>query len=161
MIELRRAAPSDILNLIKGIREEDAKELQYFTSKTPAELLLPLSKDKDILMPLRDVKAIYSGDTLLGIGGYGRGNVIVGWMILTKDVEDHKMEFLRWSKEYVEDLLKYHDAIVNEIYKYNKWHKRYLEYLGATFSSSLWDKNILCFRIERKKKCVHGRLQDS
>lgn len=150
MIELRRALPSDILYLIKEIREEDAKEIQVCTGKTSAELLLPLSKDKDLLMPLRDVKAIYSGDTLLGIGGYGKGRVIVGWMILTKAVEDHKIEFLKWSKQYVDDLLEDHEAIVNEMYRYNKWHYRYLEYLGATFSGSNADKNILCFRIERK-----------
>ena len=70
-------------------------------------------------------------------------------MLLTNEVEDHKIEFLRWSKEIVRQLLTAYPAITNVVYAKNELHIKYLKFLGAEFWGDPFRKDLWHFIIER------------
>lgn len=150
MITVTKATYEDIKEFSKNIRPMDAEEVKVVSG-------LPLSVQ---LMDIyeQDTKAIKRDGVLLGIGGYhhdfidNKGTLsdgVIGWMLLTNEVENHKFEFLRWSKKYVDDLLKEVPFIMNTVYKKNKLHLSYLKFLGAKFTKNPIDDNMLVFIIER------------
>ena len=142
MITVSKATIYDLMLFIKNIRPMDAEEVKKTTGKSIAHHFTDL-------MSLPNVHVIKSrnGD-LLGIGGWLGGEEIRGWMLLTTAVENHKIEFLRWSKKFVNDLLKDHKKIYNQVYRKNKLRIDYLTYLGAAFY--IIDKDFYYFEIERR-----------
>ena len=70
-------------------------------------------------------------------------------MLLTNAVEDHKIEFLRWSKELVKTLLESYPSITNVVDSRNLLHVQYLDFLGAKFFEDPFRKDLWHFIIER------------
>lgn len=148
MIRVTKATGHDILEFSKNIRAMDKEEVEKATGHAVALSLLQLFDEPW-------VQAIRSQDgTLLGLGGVvpepmkdGKG--VRGWMLLTKAVETHKIEFLRWSKSYVRGVLNQHKYIYNDVYKYNDLHVDYLQWLGAKFVPHPYRDDFYSFVIER------------
>lgn len=144
MITTKRATIQDIILFIKTARKEDKEEV-WMSSLTPLEL-------QAIKLLNQNPLGIWSGKDLIGIGGLkeeGNGNAL-GWMLLTVKVNKHKIEFLRWSKRYVDDLLRHKcKRIYNYVYIYNFWHIEYLKWLGAKFSNVNMPDFVL-FSLERR-----------
>lgn len=151
MIRLERATEKDIKEFTKNIREMDAQEVKFVSGKTFEEHI-PF-----LMMHLKDVQVIKCDGVLLGIGNwyhemldwglYSPG--VVGWMLLTNAVEDHKIEFLRWSKELVKTLLEAYPSITNVVDSRNILHVQYLDFLGAKFWEDPFRKDLWHFIIER------------
>lgn len=144
MIELRAATMGDLLKFIKEAREADKEEVIKSSGLSLDRQLMELWKEDPI--------AIWEGEDLIGIGGYkeDKNDGVLGWILLTKNVNNHKISFLRWSKRYINDLLKTYKRIYNSVYVLNKWHIDYLKWLGASFVPCESNKEFMWFTIERR-----------
>lgn len=151
MIIIDTATVNDILEFSKNIRSMDAKEVEFVSGKPFKDHL------GFLLTHVEDVMTIKCDGVLLGIGNwykekldwgiYSKG--VIGWMLLTNAVEDHKIEFLRWSKELVKTLLKAYPYITNVVDSRNLLHVQYLDFLGAKFWEDPFRKDLWHFIIER------------
>lgn len=151
MITIDTATYKDIWDFAKNIRPMDDKEVEFVSGKPFKEHLTFL------LMHVEDVRVIKCNGVILGIGNwyhemldwglYSPG--VIGWMLLTNAVEDHKIEFLRWSKKIVKTLLEEYPAITNVVDSRNTLHVKYLDFLGASFWEDPFRKDLWHFIIER------------
>lgn len=143
MITLKQATVEDIVQFIETARTMDKAEVIQSSGK-PIEFHIRTLVEKKPL-------GIWSGNDLLGIGGVepDKENGAIGWMLLTTKVYDHKIEFLRWSKRYVKELLKKYRRIYNYVYILNFWHIDYLKWLGAVFVDTGNHDNFMLFTLER------------
>lgn len=143
MITLKQATVEDIVLFIETARTMDKAEVIQSSGK-PIEFHIRTLVEKKPL-------GIWSGNDLLGIGGVepDKENGAIGWMLLTTKVYDHKIEFLRWSKRYVKELLKKYRRIYNYVYILNFWHIDYLKWLGAIFVDTGKHDNFMRFTLER------------
>lgn len=151
MITIDTATEKDIWEFSKNIRKMDAEEVKVVSGKPFDDHLFFL------ISHVEDVRVIKCDGVILGIGNwyheqldwglYSKG--VIGWMLLTNAVEDHKIEFLRWSKEIVRQLLTVYPAIMNVVYAKNELHIKYLKFLGAEFWGDPFRKDLLHFIIER------------
>ena len=151
MITIDTATEKDILEFSKNIRKMDAKEVEFVSGK-------PFKDHLGFLMThVEDVRTIKCDEVLLGIGNWYQEQLdwglyspyVIGWMLLTNAVEDHKIEFLRWSKELVKTLLESYPSITNVVDSRNLLHVQYLDFLGAEFFEDPFRKDIWHFIIER------------
>lgn len=101
-------------------------------SGEPLEAHLPY-----FLSNLDEVQAVtddVTGD-VLGIAGVvdNPENPGVGiiWLLMTHKVEMRKMEFLRFSRRYLKELFEMWRGLTNIVYKRNKLHIDWLNWLGA------------------------------
>lgn len=151
MIIIDNATEEDIFEFSENIRPMDEKEVEVVSGKTLKEHL------GFLLAHLEDVRAIKCDGVLLGIGNWYQymmdwgiySDGVIGWLLLTNAVEDHKIEFLRWSKEIVKDLLSSYPYITNTLYAKNELHVKYLDFLGASFWEDPFRKDLWHFIIER------------
>ena len=151
MIIIDTATVNDILEFSKNIRSMDAKEVEFVSGKPFKDHL------GFLLTHVEDVRTIKCDGVLLGIGNWYQSQLdwgvyssdVIGWMLLTNAVEDHKIEFLRWSKELVKTLLEAYPAITNVVDSRNLLHVQYLDFLGAKFWEDTFRKDIWHFIIER------------
>lgn len=151
MIIIDTATVADILEFSKNIRPMDAKEVEFVSGKPFKDHL------GFLLTHVEDVMIIKCDGVLLGIGNWYKEQLdlgiysewVIGWMLMTNAVEDHKIEFLRWSKEIVKTLLESYPAITNVLYAKNELHVKYLNFLGAKFWEDPFRKDLLHFIIER------------
>lgn len=151
MITIDTATEKDIWEFSKNIRKMDAEEVKVVSGKPFDDHLFFL------ISHVEDVRVIKCDGVLLGIGNWYQAQLdwgiyskdVIGWMLLTNAVEDHKIEFLRWSKEIVKTLLEAYPAITNVLYAKNELHVKYLNFLGAKFWEDPFRKDLLHFIIER------------
>ena len=151
MITIDTAKVDDILEFSKNIRKMDAKEVEFVSGKPFKDHL------GFLLTHVEDVRVIKCDGVILGIGNWYQEQLdwglyspgVVGWMLLTNAVEDHKIEFLRWSKEIVKTLLDAYPAITNVVDSRNTLHVKYLDFLGASFWEDPFRKDLWHFIIER------------
>lgn len=151
-VTLDFATANDILEFAKNIRPMDAEEVKVVSGKTFKEHI------GFLLEHLEDVWVIKCDGDLIGIGGWYQVQMdwglysdgVLGWMLLTNAVEDHKIPFLRWSKKMVKTLLETYPSITNTLYAKNELHVKYLDFLGASFWEDIFRKDIWHFIIERR-----------
>ena len=151
MITIDTATVDDILEFSKNIRYMDAKEVEFVSGKPFKDHL------GFLLTHVEDVRTIKCDGVLLGIGNWYQEQLawglyspdVIGWMLLTNAVEDHKIEFLRWSKDLVKTLLESYPAITNVVYAKNELHIKYLKFLGAEFWEDPFRKDLWHFIIGR------------
>lgn len=151
MIIIDTATAQDVFDFAQNIRPMDAEEVKVVSGKSFEEHIGYLLKH------LKEFMTIKCNGVLLGIGGwyqemldwglYSEG--VVGWMLLTNAVEDHKIEFLRWSKKIVKTILDDYPSITNTLYAKNELHVKYLDFLEASFWEDPFRKDIWHFIIER------------
>ena len=86
---------------------------------------------------LKDAQALYHEPSghLLGLAGVQKESIFSAcvWMLLTTRVYEHKIEFLRFSKRKLEELLKDYNELHNLTLKKNTLHIEWLKWLGAEF----------------------------
>ena len=151
MITIDTATVNDILALSKNIKKKKTKEVEFVSGKPFKDHL------GFLLTHVEDVRTIKCDEVLLGIGNWYQEQLdwglyspyVIGWMLLTNAVEDHKIEFLRWSKELVKTLLEDYPSITNVVDSRNLLHVQYLDFLGAEFFEDPFRKDIWHFIIER------------
>lgn len=77
-----------------------------------------------------------AGDDILGMGG-DEPSLVPGlgiiWFVGTNAIDNHKAEFLRDSRHYIDELFTRYDVIGNLIDARNITHQRWLRWLGFSF----------------------------
>jgi len=108
----------------KHMRAEDLAEC-LVASNGQNFLDTPISE----LMAYGAVSIMYDHKECLGIAGYRDGMI---WMVCTDHVLDHKVAFLRYTKECVMHLRKNSKVpLCNSVWKKNIVHVEWLKWLGA------------------------------
>jgi len=122
MIEVIKTTIGHLIEFRKNVREIDLEEIEAVSGR----------KFDDVLLETMGqcVTLIDSSGTVLGIGGVEAERHIV-WLVTTTAIETRKIEFLRFSKKYLEKLLEIHGYLRNVAYLKNKLHIDWLTWLGA------------------------------
>lgn len=126
-----------------GIREDDEKEYLAHSGQ-------PLETLKDSLMALVGkeqeayAEAVHTTEgTLVALGGWDL--LGASWFLCTDAVQDHARSFVRHIKARRDALLKAVHVITNEVWIGNGVHVRFLEALGAEFSTRVFQRGGLEF----------------
>lgn len=131
-IQIVPARASHIRTIARRMRQADRDELFAASKKTPAQALV-YSMRKSV----HAWTAIVDGrpEVMFGIGEI---NVLTGiyapWLLGTDAVETHYVQFLRRSVDFRDQLLRRYPVMRNFVDDRNKASKRWLKWLGATFS---------------------------
>lgn len=124
MITIQPATLRDLTEYMIYGRYEDLEEVYLLTGKT--------FWNQDV-ESMQGAQALYHKPSghLLGLAGVICNKCI--WMILTTHIYDHKIEFLRFSKRKLEELLSIYGQLENLTLKKNTLHIEWLKWLGAEF----------------------------
>lgn len=120
-IKVLKATIGNLVDFYTNARGADLEEVQEATG-------IPFSYQP--LSSLENLQVVVDGVTgeVLGIGGIQDHCI---WLLMTYAVEDRKIEFLRFSKRYLRELLNTHVYLYNRVYMKNKLHMDWLNWLGA------------------------------
>lgn len=80
--------------------------------------------------------SIYVDDRIIGMFGVGRrANPRIGtvWMLASDDLYAHTRVFLRECRQWVDEMMQDHDALMNYVDARNEVSIRWLAWLGFTF----------------------------
>jgi 2-hydroxychromene-2-carboxylate isomerase len=127
MIVVQPASQKHIELMRTLTRPEDIEEVEEGSGLDFQMALSTLGADE-----VQAVLEVNSGD-LLGLGGLQYINgYAVPWLILTTNIDKYRLEFLRFSKRYILNIvLPEHGEMTNLVYKRNKLHIDWLTWIGA------------------------------
>ena len=80
------------------------------------------------------------------------------WMFATDHIEEHPMEFLRWSRRWVDTQLEKWPRLYNAVWAKNKTAMKWLPWVGASFIRPIEfsGEPYWMFEITKRKDiCVH------
>jgi hypothetical protein len=149
MIIVRDLTIGQLIDFLKIARPEDLAEVQAMTGHSILEEPLAL---------LEGAKAIIFMDcpegeeVLLGIGAVaiecrrGIEGMAIPWLLLTTEVYKHPIEFLRFSKRYLQELLKTVSIVGNAVYAKNELHIKWLTWLGCEWVGEHKGGKIFAFQ---------------
>jgi len=135
----------DLMEFLKNARQEDLKEIEAVTGHSIYEEPLGILEDAKVLQ--------HSSGKILGIGGYSiayaglnEAVVVTPWLVLTTHVHDHPVEFLRFSKRYLQEkLLKMAPKVSNAVYGTNFLHINWLSWLGCKWVQETDTSKVFLF----------------
>lgn len=151
MITVVNATVDHVLDFMDNVRPIDAEEVLVASGETLESHL------SYFLENIHEVKALVDGEVVLGIAGVqdNPNNPGVGiiWMLMTHEVESRKMEFLRFSRRYLKDeLFTVWRGLVNVVYKRNKLHVDWLNWLGAEWIEERENFSMFLISPQRKER---------
>ena len=73
-------------------------------------------------------------------------------MLCTTRVENNKIKFLRYTKALLKEVLKGVPYLYNAVYKKNKLHVKWLEWMGAKFIKETETETHIAFMFEGRKE---------
>lgn len=126
------------------MRQADRDEVAAASGKTPAEALVYSLRKSSVAYT-----ALVNGvpEVMFGVGDI---NILAGvgapWLLGTEAVERHYVAFLRGSVKWRNQLLRRYPVMRNFVDDRNKAAKRWLKWLGFTFSDPV-EMNGHAFRL--------------
>lgn len=126
----RLAQPEDVEDVVSRLRPEDIEECFAMQGVHPAEFFSMYGYDRD------NTYVIYNrdGDNVALGGTVGHGNGLGQiWMIATPLLENHPVEFLRYSKAFIKETTKEYSVLFNWVSEANPVHIKWLQWCGFTF----------------------------
>lgn len=140
MIKLVATTFGHLLEFRKNVRPIDLEEIEAATGcKLENQPLTNLVGCQTLLD---------AAGTVLGIGAVEPDQHLI-WLVTTKAIETKKIEFLRFSKKYLAELLLVHQYLGNVAYIKNQLHIDWLTWLGAKWYTQEGD--FALFILERKE----------
>ena len=145
MMRVIQATNEHVLKYLENARQIDLEEV-VAASGQPLEAHLP-----SLFEHIDSVKALIDENTgeVLGIGGVDPTripNIGTIWLLLSNSIEGRRIEFLRFSKRFLRVLFKDFDVLTNCVYKRNKLHIDWLNWLGAEWIGHTKDFSIFVLR---------------
>ena len=127
-----------LLEFLSDVRPEDLEEIKVSSG---------VDFDDHTLDSFYNTQALLDDDgTVLGMGGL-EDHII--WLVTTRSIETRRVKFLRFSKQYLKELLEKHGFLMNAAWDKNKLHIDWLTWLGAEWIDSQGDLKI--FKFSNKK----------
>jgi hypothetical protein len=129
-MSVRSATLADVYSMAPRLREADKSEIRAATGRDP------LASLRDGLARSRSCK--------VGLTPEGEPAVIWGvvpidpmvggvWALATDQLSKHKIQFLRGSREHLEEMQKQFPLLMNVVDARNTLHIDWLKWLGFTF----------------------------
>ena len=137
MLWYRKATYKDILAIGPCLREADRSEFQVASCLTAVAALKESYKYLKWRQTIvkADLWCVLDGTTpvaLFGTSGYMTNDMAVVWMCGTDLIQWKTIEFLKASREVMQDILRPFSMVFNEIDSRNTVHIAWLEWLGFT-----------------------------
>ena len=122
---------ADIVKMYHRLRPEDEVELRAHGEPNN---FLALYK---AIRRSQKSYTVWVGDMPAAIFGVGRApqdaSVGVVWLLGTPEIETIKIQFLRESRKWLEEMSQGYDLLTNVVHEDNELHIRWLKWLGMSF----------------------------
>jgi hypothetical protein len=125
------ASVADVADVVSRLRIEDIEECRAMWGVSPASFFATHGYDKD--------------NTYVIFNSSGRNVALAGvaptkvqgsaqiWMIATDDLLKHQIEFLRYSKPFIDEISAPYSIIYNWVDARNEVHIKWLKWCGFIF----------------------------
>lgn len=126
----RLAKPEDMRDVISRLRPVDVEETVAMTGFTPKEFFDLHGYDGD------NTYVIFNSEGVnVAIAGVVPHDENVGqiWMLATPDLENHGIEFLRYTRAFIAEITQGYNLLFNWVYAANEVHIKWLRWCGFTF----------------------------
>lgn len=128
-----------LTDFMNNARSLDLKEAELMQDTPFTEMLLKEVEDADVLINERN--------EVMAIGGINFGYTKpVVWMLCTHRVEQNPVEFLRWTKRYLKNLMPRISNLWNVAWLGNPLHIKWLTWMGARWYEDITVRNGETFR---------------
>ena len=142
---VERSHRRDAITVARFMRTADRAEVSAVTKQPPISVLVDGIDGSD---PCYTIKRASDGKPCGVFGAAESGNPGSGlvWLLGTNDLTTNWRCFLRYSREFLNEMHKHYGFLYNVIDARNKVHIRWLGWMGFTF-----DKEIPNWGVERRK----------
>lgn len=131
----RVATPEDISWVVTRLRNEDREECRAMWGVDPASFFSVVGTNDDTY-------CIFNGQgTPVALAGVApvvsSPGVAQIWMVATPELEKHSIEFLKYSKKFIEEVIAPFRLVYNYVDARNEVHLKWLRWCGFTFINKL------------------------
>jgi hypothetical protein len=126
----RLATPEDIADVVSRLRTADIEECKAMYGITPHDFFTYCGYDPDNTYVIFNAAGV--NVALAGVGVRGDGSAAI-WMVATEDLENHQIEFLRYSRTFIEEVSRPFTYTFNWVHAQNEVHIKWLKWCGFTF----------------------------
>ena len=141
-MEIRRATKRDILFVAANLRESDRREI-WASHRSNPEDIPGLCKEVETWAAIAE-------NPLCIFGCASNGNSGVPWLLATDDVLNHKVEFLRKSRDICREWLKQFKLLTNIVHAENDICILWLKWLGFSFPAVVMINGEKFMRFEKR-----------
>ena len=126
---VRPSVLHDCYVIAENMRKEDRQEVLAYGGGEPLEAMVSGFIHSD------DPRTVLVGDEPVAMFGSGIVEEGVGavWLLGTDGIKDIKVQFLRESKYWLNQLYEDYDLLFNFVDERNEVHIKWLKWLGFTF----------------------------
>ena len=125
----RKATKGDVLDVAHRLREADIAEGEAMLGMDPKQWLT--------FADLTRTWVIYNAKNenvaLAGVEPLPGDNSALIWMVATDQLEKHSIEFLKYSRPFIEEITRPYDLVFNWVHADNAVHLKWLKWCGFTF----------------------------
>jgi len=126
----RLASPTDVGDVVARLRHEDKEECRAMFGIDPASFFQSFGFDPENTYVFFNSDNINVG--LAGVTPRSDGSAMI-WMVATPELENHSMEFLRYSRTFIKSVSEPFDLLFNWVDARNTVHLKWLQWCGFTF----------------------------
>src|SRR6056300_1694037 len=126
----RLATDEDVFDVVSRLRPCDVEECVAFTGLTPLEYISRVGYDPD------NTYVIFNADgdnVALGGVSHTDDQCALIWLIATPLIENHSIEFLKYSRAFIKEITQGIPLVYNWVYAKNDVHIKWLKWCGFTF----------------------------
>lgn len=127
------ATQEDVDQILPQLREADVRESSVMYGVSPTSLFRSIGFDRKNTF----IIASKTSGKKFALAGVQRSRAYPGtamiWCISTPEIMAHKIEFLRYSKTFIEDVSQPYSLIYNWVHAANTVHIEWLRWLGFSF----------------------------
>ncbi len=126
----RLAEPDDVVDVVSRLRPVDVEECVAMQGFTPKEFFQLMGYDGDNTYVIYNAEGV--NVALAGIVPHAP-NMAQIWMIATPDLENHGIEFLRYTRAFITEITQGYNLLFNWVLATNEVHIKWLKWCGFTF----------------------------
>lgn len=122
------ASDRDVRDVARRLRKADIKEGWAFLGCNPQDWLAHYDPKRTwVIYNSKDANV-----ALAGVEPYTDNSALI-WMVATDDLEKHSIEFLKYSRPFIEEVTRPYDLVFNWVHAENEVHLKWLRWCGFTF----------------------------
>lgn len=123
----RLATLEDVRDVVSRLRPSDEEECRAMYGVSPASFFNTLGFDPDNTYVIFNDKGL--NVALAGVGPRPDNSAMI-WMVATPELLNHQLEFLRYSRTFIEEVGAPYDLLFNWVDARNTVHIKWLQFCG-------------------------------
>ena len=123
----RLATLEDVRDVVGRLRPSDEEECRAMYGVSPASFFNTLGYDPANTYAIFNDKGL--NVALAGVSPREDGSAMI-WMVATPDLEKHQLEFLRYSRIFINEVGEPYDLLFNWVDARNTVHVKWLQFCG-------------------------------